>query len=243
MAHQNTADFHSFSRCSVYLEIFYEDQLLAIGTGLVARTPQGQLFLLTALHNLTGREPDGRCKSPTGALPNKLQLTGYYFQTELLLYSNTNNPLTEPPLFLQHSRGPSVDVGALALGHRVPSTSSLDPSFLDPTSYARFVRIEIAQMCFVVGYPEDLFIRHSANAVLPIWKTGHIASEPRAYVDDLPKLLIDAATCSGMSGSPVYARDGQRNRLLGIYTGRTSALSELGYVFSTELLLPIIAPG
>jgi hypothetical protein len=90
---------------------------------------------------------------------------------------------------------------------------------------------------------KGLFIRQSAQSVLPIWKTGHIASEPSVYIDDDPKVLIDAATCEGMSGAPVYVREPERNRLLGIYTGRTSQLSELGFVFTPEAVLKIISTG
>jgi hypothetical protein len=114
---------------------------------------------------------------------------------------------------------------------------------IDPTSHGATVKLFISQLCIVIGYPEGLFVRHSAQSVLPIWKTGHIASEPSVYIDDVPKLLIDAATCEGMSGSPVYVRERNFNRFLGIYTGRTSQLSELGFVFTPEAILEIISTG
>ena len=60
------------------------------------------------------------------------------------------------------------------------------------------------------------------------------------YFNDGPKLLIDAATCEGKSGSAVYVRERECNRLLGIYTGRTSQLNELGFVFTPEAVVKII---
>ena len=76
-----------------------------------------------------------------------------------------------------------------------------------------------------------------------IWKTGHIASEPRIYVDEQPKILIDARTGKGLSGAPVYVREGKYRRLVGIYTGRTSQGSDLGFVFSPEVIFEIIKRG
>ena len=242
MPRANVSDIDPFSRCSVYLHLFFDNELLGRATGLLARTNQG-IFLVTALHNLTGREPDGRWKSSTGGLPNVVEVTGYDFQTRLSLYDQGNDPNNDNYVFWRHPLGPRIDICALPIRQGANAASSLDSSFLDPTGHGATVKLSIAQLCFVVGYPEGLFIRYSAQSVLPIWKTGHIASEPSVYIDDDPKVLIDAATCEGMSGAPVYVRERERNRLLGIYTGRTSQLSELGFVFTPEAVLKIISTG
>jgi hypothetical protein len=241
MRRPNASNIESFSRGSVYLELFFNEKRLARATGLLAQA-SGRTFLITALHNLTGREPNGSLKSDTGGVPNFMQITGYNFETRLPLYDKENDPNNDDYLFWRHPLGPKIDICALPI-LEANAISSLDPSFLDPVGHAATVKLSVAQLCFVVGYPEGLFIRQSAQSVLPIWKTGHIASEPSVYVDDVPKLLIDAATCEGMSGSPVYVRERQGNRLLGIYTGRTSQLSELGFVFTPEAILKIISTG
>jgi Trypsin-like peptidase domain len=54
----------------------------------------------------------------------------------------------------------------------------------------------------VVGYP--LGWRDKVNR-LPLWKTGHIASEPEEDFDGQPRFLIDITGRQGMSGSPVIA--------------------------------------
>lgn len=243
MPHPNARDIDSFSRCSVFLRLFFNEEPLACATGLLARAANGQLFLITALHNLTGREPSGRCKSTNGGLPNFVEITGYHFQTRLPLYDQGNDPNTCNYAFWRHPTGPDIDICALPISQSANAASSLDSSFLHPTGHAATVKLYIAQLCFVVGYPEGLFVRQSNQSVLPIWKTGHLASEPSIYIDGIPKLLIDAATCEGMSGSPVYVRERDSNRLLGIYTGRTSQLSELGFVFTPEAILKIIQTG
>jgi hypothetical protein len=48
------------------------EQQLATGSGIV-RYLGGQNYLITALHKLTGREPDGSCKHRSGALPNRVK--------------------------------------------------------------------------------------------------------------------------------------------------------------------------
>lgn len=241
MSRPNVKGIESFSRSSVYLRLFFQEQPLALATGLLAKAINRQVFLISALHNMTGREPDGRCKSATAALPNFVEITGWHFQARLPLYQNNNDPNADAPFFRRHRLGANIDVCALSLKNPALDTLALDSSFLDPVYHGATVKLSIAQLCFVVGYPEGLFVRESERAVLPVWKTGHIASEPSVYVDSVPKLLIDAATCDGMSGSPVYVRERENSRLLGIYTGRTSQLSELGFVFTPEVILEIIS--
>lgn len=239
MPHPNTAQMDSFSRCALYLRMFYGNELLSTGTGLLARAASS-VHLFTALHNFTGREPNGACKSPTGGIPNRVEITGYYFRANVPLYGGENDPTRDPPRFVADGCGPEIDVCALRITSGFSNASPLDASFLDPAGHSQTVRLAVAQMCFVVGYPEGLFVRESENAVFPIWKTGHIAVEPSVYVDGVPKFLIDAATRPGMSGSPVFLRERSMHRLLGLYTGRTSETSELGYVFSPEVLIGLV---
>ena len=41
--------------------------------------------------------------------------------------------------------------------------------------------------------------------MLPIWKTGNVASEPEVDFEGNPCFLIDVSAFPGMSGSPVFA--------------------------------------
>src|SRR5260370_18562790 len=156
MPHPNTRDIDSFSRCSVSLRLFFQGELLATAPGLLAQTGNGRLFLITALHNLTGREPDGRCKNANAGLPNCVEITGYYFQTRLPLYDQENDPNTSNYAFWRHPAGPNIDICALPISQSAHAASSLDSSFLHPTNHGATVKLYIAQLCFVVGYPEGL---------------------------------------------------------------------------------------
>jgi hypothetical protein len=104
----------------------------------------------------------------------------------------------------------------------------------------------------VIGFPFGLRL----NAFLPIWKTGHIATDVTVPLGGkLPCFLIDATTRSGMSGSPVVQRaigihpgsDGNlkflqqlHTKFLGIYSGRIQDDAELGYVWQPRALTEML---
>jgi hypothetical protein len=144
--------------------------------------------------------------------------------------------------FYVHRGGLRVDVAILPLPvgavHRV---HSLDASFFGDQRNSR-VRLEVGQMCYVLGYPEALVHQNRAMGILPYWTTGHLASEPRVPFEDRFDYVIDAATNRGLSGAPVFVRNQWGNRLLGIYTGRLMELREatqLGLVVGTATILEV----
>lgn len=204
MRRKNTASPEDgYSQHSVRLQGFFDTTELGVGSGVVVATKRGPL-LLTALHNLTGRESDGRCKNAMAAIPNRVEIRGRIFAQgqEVVIRSELyENGDWDKPLYWRHPDGPRIDVVALPIAAR--NLQPLHGSLVDPDNHFRGVQLDVGQMCFIVGYPEGLFTKDGPT-ILPIWKTGHIASEPAIYHDDLPLLLIDAATCKGMSGSPVY---------------------------------------
>ena len=58
----------SWSRLVVRLQIFFDDRELATGTGIL--TLLDRPYLITALHNFTGRNlQTGECLSTKGSLP------------------------------------------------------------------------------------------------------------------------------------------------------------------------------
>ncbi len=102
----------------------------------------------------------------------------------------------------------------------------------------------------------DIFITGFPSKITPpygqaIWKRGSIASHPLSHYDERPIFLIDSATRSGMSGSPVYIVDSllpfkghdgtiHRSRLMyffGVYSGRYPGSDEefdLGIVWNLK---------
>jgi hypothetical protein len=209
----------SFSRCAVRVTAFYQDERLAVGSGVIAQIASGH-ELVTARHVLSGRDPEtGQPLRLDGGLPNKIEVEGCNTKFVVDLYEGSNDPNSDAPRFGVHPRGPQIDVAVLGVdpGHLF---IALDRSFLIPHQNEQ-LQLFVSQTCYIIGFPEDIVHRPRPGVILPIWKTGHIASEPNLDWNAEPKLLIDATTRSGMSGAMVVARnERQQHRFIGIYTGR-----------------------
>ena len=103
----------------------------------------------------------------------------------------------------------------------------------------------VGETVSIVGYPFGL----TGGGTFPIWKTGHIASEPDVDYQHSPVFLVDATTREGMSGSPVYRRfpgvgwrtrkgtnliasktvyagGSDLTRFMGVYAGRIGRITE-----------------
>ena len=103
----------------------------------------------------------------------------------------------------------------------------------------------------IIGFPYGL----ATAGAWPIWKTGHIASDPDLDYDGRPAFLIDATTRGGMSGSPVVLRlsggyntkngkqilaGGIATKFLGVYSGRIHADAEIGMVWRPHVINEIL---
>lgn len=113
---------------------------------------------------------------------------------------------------------------------------------------------EPAMPISIIGYPAGI----RTGTGFPIWKTGHIASDPDLNYDNKPVFLIDATTRGGMSGSPVVLRmsggfmnrsgarvisAGTSTKFLGIYSGRITQMdnsTEIGFVWKPSVIVDIL---
>src|SRR5258708_14674942 len=198
----------AFSRCAAFLTIDYRDesgiQKSWSATGII-RYREGRSFLVTALHNLTGREPNGRCKDSACCIPNFIKIEGYCTLCEQELYAGLNQPSNDQPLYSRHQLGGRIDVGVLPLNLMGPPGSYVDESFFDERKNALEQKLYPTQDCFIVGFPEGLVDRTDSSFPRPIFKTAHIAFDPRIDFQGEPVVLLDAFTHPGQSGSPVFA--------------------------------------
>jgi hypothetical protein len=231
-----------WSRQALFLEMFFDDTLISTGTGFIIAADRP--YLVTALHNLTGREPVTlKNKSDTGAWPNAVSYSGWYCKGRESLYHDDNQPALSRRRFLLHERGSRIDVTLLPLATPPPGRSILDGGFIDPQENARYIRMFVSQTCHIIGYPQGLTIHPTADVVFPVWKTGTIASEPYVNIDEDPKLFVDARTFRGMSGAPVIVRQLSYTRLVGVYTGRTGDQSDIGFVFKPVVISELLTRG
>lgn len=212
------------------------------------------MFIVSNWHVLSGRNP------LTGQPLNK-EHGGCPDRVELALNLRGADGAPQPivvtipvvgdgeNLWLQHPKyGQNVDVAALLLPPDLQEQALLALNDLPETSD---MGVYVGQDVFILGYPLD----PGLSGGLPIWKRGSIATEPNHMLPSLPRLLVDAATREGMSGSPVIARTmGQYMtihrqwtmwgkigiRRIGVYSGRYGAdlqdQAQLGIVWRMELV-------
>ena len=236
---------------SLFLELLARGNRLSTATGFVVQH-SGTRFLVTNLHVLAGRQPEtNSVLSPTGALPDHVRIAHHtdtlgtwVFQSEPILDDE------ERPLWVEHPSGSQVDIAALQLREEDERIRfyELDLSLADTDMVP-----QVAMPVSIIGFPLGL----TSAGAFPIWKTGHIASDPDIDYQGRPAFLIDATTRGGMSGSPVVlrmqggysTRDGRMimaqsrpaTRFLGIYSGRIHGESEIGLVWRPNLLTEILA--
>lgn len=237
---------------------------LSTGTGFLVSNMDGKKSLVTSWHNFTGLHHETRdwLSTKTKCSPTHVRVKNCYKTQNDSGFHLNRIPLyiDSGPKWLVHPRRRNYyDIACLkmeqndTLGYRYPPIDLSEQSLRGSTRTATDI--------FIVGYAtNDL-----ANQFLPIWKKGNIASSPQIPVGGHPKFLGDAATRSGMSGSPVFIQDknclmkfgeGHNSyhdldgpmKFLGIYSGRISSInnagsSDLGFIWWDNIVNEVAFEG
>lgn len=236
---------------SLFIEINFNGQTLATGTGFAANTAKGPV-LITNRHNLTGRHQEtGDPLSKTGGVPNYINIVhnctrglGQWVPRIEPLYEN------DKPCWIEHPKlGAKADIVALPLRQLVDV--QLYP--YDPSNPGPNIQAGPADPLSVIGFPFGI----SVGGALAVWATGFMASEPDIDFAGLPVFLIDCRSRQGQSGSPVVAYrsggmvgladgstsvfSGPVSKFLGVYSGRINAESDLGLVWKAAAVGELIA--
>lgn len=244
----NISDIDPLSLTSVLLECFFKDILLSTATGFIVTHHSTGSYVITNWHVVSGRNPDtGETLNKNRAVPDSIKIK-HHSKHQFGKWVETIERLVDDedkPLWIEHPLGREVDVAA------IPITPNKDIN-LFPLDFALIntdVVLRPAMLVSIVGYPLGL-----TSSGWPIWKTGHIASDPLIDYDGKRMFLIDATTRGGMSGSPVYLRissgyslsDGTHlvggpmvTKFLGIYSGRIRDDIEIGRVWKPKLIAEI----
>lgn len=258
-------DINNNSIRSFFIEMLFNDEVISSGTAFIAKTEgQPQALLITNRHNVTGRNNDsGEYLSNTGGIPNKIRILLPNLETtnptSKYIEFNSWRPYTinlyfdeyfEQPVWIEHPLREKMDFIGIILNfadYSLPKQLIYD---ISPGWYSW----EVGEQINVVGFPFGISIDS-----FPIWVTGYIASEPNTNYDGLPIFLIDCRTRRGQSGSPVIGRflpgrvveyKGERfqvkaeiTHLIGIYSGRINAESDLGKVWRTDAIRELLLNG
>ncbi|MBK9553858.1 MAG: hypothetical protein IPO45_17025 [Saprospiraceae bacterium] len=246
---------HYLSDTSLPLAMFLDQTKvqLASGTCFIYRY-EDEFFLITNWHNVTGLNPANmEPLSDHGGRPDVFRITMQKNEQPLshlyvYRYLFLDNKAT---WFVHPEYAEKVDVVAIPIHF----DENVRVSAINRFSFDNY-ELAIADDVFIVGFPYNL----DGGAFFPIWKKGSVASEPTLPMDNLPKFLIDTASRSGMSGSPViFKRPGPHiiNNVLddktrldticgfaGVYSGRIQGKSaldaQLGIVWKKEVIEEII---
>ncbi|HEY4586382.1 MAG TPA: trypsin-like peptidase domain-containing protein [Brevundimonas sp.] len=238
------------SVASLFIEMKFGDQLLATGTAFVAKSIHGQL-LFTNRHNVTGRNQyTGQPMSKMGGIPdriiihhNRANALGQWVQREELLYEQ------DKPRWIEH---PTLKESGDLVGLPLTSLDDVDIHGFDLTEPDRGLLVGPGDVVSVIGFPFGMGVEGN----LAIWATGFVASEPDADYEKQPVFLIDCRSRQGQSGSAVVAYrsggmvamasggsaafDGPVEQLMGIYSGRVNAESDLGRVWKVSAIKGIL---
>jgi hypothetical protein len=261
---KDNPEVNGLSICSVMLEMYFGDQILATGTGWFWRLSDG-IALVTAWHNFSGlhhtiRKPISRY----GGIPDRVRYrymarSPQTFQdAEIPLY--LDNDRTQPRWFVHPTCGSYLDMAFLGLqliGGEVACVNDNVPVMQTSGRPGYDV--------FAVGYPQGV----RTVGVLPVWKRGTISSDPDIPVEGLPKFYVDMAGRGGLSGAPVYrvqqgmvvnetatgqsAGIGDQVEFLGLYSGRAAdqlppnersgESTDLGFVWHAKYVEEMLAGG
>lgn len=185
---------------SLYIELFKDNNFLGSATGFVIRS-KTQNYLITNWHVVTNKNPTNknwldpnRPVSPNrvAIIHNAKQLGKYTVRTEQL----TN--ILSAPLYNEFTIGNEMlDVVAL------PLKDTAGDIQIYPVNYqktADSLLLQPTDRLFVLGFPKGV----RSAPVMPVWKSGLIASEPDVDQENKPIIWVDIASFGGMSGSPVY---------------------------------------
>ena len=238
------------SCCSLMIKMVSRGNTLGMATGFVIQH-SSRFYLITNWHVVSGINPDtNKLLLDTGEVPDTLSIV-HHVKDRLGTWKEIQEPLFDAEgtsLWIEHPSGSEIDVVALPL-----STTDPEVTFypLDLRLADQDIAVYPSMVVSIIGYPLGI----TTGQAWPIWKTGHIASDPDIDYAERPVFIIDATTRSGMSGSPVvYHTSGPyRSRgggtvlgsnvvtlFLGIYSGRIGSEAELGRVWRPSVVQEIL---
>jgi len=180
------------------------------------------VFLATNYHVVTGHAPRLLTQPAGDRVRIALHLDAGNLENfkwfELPLYNERKEPLWVSSTMYQ-----DADIVLL------PLPAQMVPLYVFTESNTRGdLKVRPTLGATLLGYPYGFF---DTKHLLPIWKTGHIATEPDVDFEGDPTFLVDVSAYPGMSGSPVLAvatgiyestdgtmRSGRVHKLLGIFS-------------------------
>ena len=172
-------------------------QPISQGTGFfyASTTPSEEIetvFLVTNYHVVTGYSPQSQ-----GRKGDHIRLILHRNRNDLRDVQAVDLPLydeRDQPLWIASEQTPNADVVLVPLPRRVYERLRL---LVFTEAHTRGdIKIRPTSGATLLGYP---FGFYDTTHYLPVWKTGHIASEPDVDFEGRPVFLVDVSAFPGMS--------------------------------------------
>ena len=215
------AGIRGYSLSTTPIEILHpdEDTVFSRGTGFFYLDEDGERYLITCWHVISGRDFFSRQPlSKTGFEPVKFA----YYGLQMRVDKTGQIILEQKRIVIEIGeairdllrQGPPVLAGVPADLFAIRTSSDWSFTIDDANKTgvgdgktSRFINQNNASYlssnagddCFVLGYPLQNYVGFRP----PIWKRATLASDTGIPVDDRPLFLIDGLTHSSFSGAPV----------------------------------------
>ena len=246
----DTISVQSLSYISLKVNVYKDSiKISQSATGFIIKY-LNKFFLITNKHVVTGINPFSGDSLFDGMVPNKISVwlpRNDKTQWACFVYALFDS--THFPKWLEKKDNELIDVVALP----IDQIEDYDFVPIDLDLQFEDVQIIVSQSVNILGFPYGI-ASTGMNGMLPIWKSGTIASEPEIDIDSQPYFYIDATTVKGMSGSPVIYwsqmfRLNKQNKwvinetsfvkFLGVYSSQFPAI-DIGVVWKPEVIKKII---
>ena len=228
-------------------------QAVSQGTGFFfgGTAPDGTIdtvVLVTNYHVVTGHAP----LSTDPRAGDRIRFVMHRNATDLGDVRAIELPLYDAdqrPVWVASESYPAADIVLVPIPTR--AYQGIAPLVFTEAHTRGDIRIRPPSGATLLGYPYGFY---DQKHYLPVWKTGHVASEPNVNFEGKPAFLVDVSAFPGMSGSPVLAvangvyetedgtlRSGRLWRLLGVFSsmpvaGERETNLQLGYVWKAALI-------
>lgn len=210
--------------------LFSGNRQISQGTGFFFANTKSdgtpdRVFLVTNYHVVTGQPP----QSTEPRRGDRIRFVMHEDRQDLTRVRAVELPLYDDrgdAVWVSSEAFPAADIVLVPVPERAHAGISL-LVFTEAHTQGD-IRIRPTSGATLLGYP---FGFYDQKHFLPIWKTGHVASEPSVDFEGRPVFLVDVSAFPGMSGSPVLAvangiyeteggamRSGRIWKLLGIFS-------------------------
>jgi hypothetical protein len=225
------ADLEPASLMTTPVLLYDQTREVSQGTGFFFASTKadgqpGAVFLVTNYHVVTGRQPQ-TSDPPMG---DRIRFLVHDDPSDVASIRVAELPLydrTGAPVWIASRDHPDADLVLVPVPPDVYDTLRMRLLVFTEAHTRGDIRIRPTSGATLLGYPYGFF---DQKHYLPVWKTGHIASEPSVDFDGKPMFLVDVSAFPGMSGSPVLAvangiyeaedgsmRTGRVLKLLGVF--------------------------